>query len=87
MILIREISKALLLFVLIIIGIILYSMEEPVEAKANRIIQNKLSLHDNLTREERDQYMLYLRSLNAETNDSIQYGTIRLPSRSILLSV
>jgi hypothetical protein len=71
MILIREISKALLLFVLIIIGIILYSMEEPVEAKANRIIQNKLSLHDNLTREERDQYMLYLRSLNAETNDSI----------------
>ncbi len=71
MILIREISKALLLFVLIIIGIILYSMEEPVEAKANRIIQNKLSLHDNLTREERDQYMEYLRSLNAETNDSI----------------
>ena len=71
MILIREISKTLLLFVLIIIGIILYSMEEPVEAKANRIIQNKLSLHDNLTREERDQYMLYLRSLNAETNDSI----------------
>ena len=71
MILIREISKTLLLFVLIIIGIILYSIEEPVEAKANRIIQNKLGLHHNLTREERDQYMLYLRSLNAETNDSI----------------
>jgi len=71
MILIREISKTLLLFVLIIIGIIVYSIEEPVEAKANRIIQNKLSLHDNLTREERDEYMLYLRSLNAETNDSI----------------
>ena len=71
MILIREISKTLLLIVLIIIGIILYSIEEPVEAKANRIIQNKLSLHHNLTREERDQYMLYLRSLNAETNASI----------------
>lgn len=71
MILIREIGKTLLLFVLIIIGIVVYSIEEPVEAKANRIIQNKLSLHDNLTREERDQYMEYLRSLNAETNDSI----------------
>jgi len=51
--------------------------EEPIEARANKIIENKLSLHDTFTREERDEYMLYLRSLNAETNDSIY--SIELP--------
>tara|TARA_Y100001972_G_C7604149_1_gene302769 strand:+ start:646 stop:837 length:192 start_codon:yes stop_codon:yes gene_type:complete len=51
--------------------------EEPIEARANKIVEDKLSLHNTLTREERDEYMLYLRSLNAETKDSIY--SIELP--------
>ena len=66
----KETTKLLTIMIVIVFFSLLLS-EEPLEAKANRIIQNKLSLHENLTREERDEYMLYLRSLNAETNDFI----------------
>ena len=66
----KETSKLITIMIVIVFFSLLLS-EEPLEAKANRIIQNKLSLHENLTREERDEYMLYLRSLNAETNDFI----------------
>lgn len=72
----REISKVFILIILIVVLAFILS-DEPLEAKANKLIQDKLSLHENLTREERDQYMLYLRSLNAETNDSIY--SIELP--------
>ena len=72
----KETSKLLTIMIVIVFFSLLLS-EEPLEAKANRIIQNKLSLHENLTREERDEYMLYLRSLNAETTDSIY--SIELP--------
>ncbi len=72
----KETSKLITIMIVIVFFSLLLS-EEPLEAKANRIIQNKLSLHENLTREERDEYMLYLRSLNAETNDSIY--NIELP--------
>ena len=72
----REISKVVILIILIVVLAFILS-DEPLEAKANKLIQDKLSLHENLTREERDQYMLYLRSLNAETNDSIY--SIELP--------
>ena len=72
----KETSKILTIMIVILLFSILLS-EEPVEAKANKIIENKLNLHMNLTREERDEYMLYLRSLNAETNDSIY--SIELP--------
>tara|TARA_R100001015_G_C4505887_1_gene79025 strand:- start:148 stop:381 length:234 start_codon:yes stop_codon:yes gene_type:complete len=66
----KETSKLLSIMIVIVFFSILLS-NEPLEAKANKLIQDKLSLHENLTREERDEYMLYLRSLNAETNDSI----------------
>lgn len=72
----REISKVFILIILIVFLAFILS-DKPLEAKANKLIQDKLSLHENLTREERDQYMLYLRSLNAETNDSIY--SIELP--------
>ena len=72
----KETSKLLTIMIVIVYFSILLS-EEPLEARANKIIENKLSLHENLTREERDEYMLYLRSLNAETTDSIY--NIELP--------
>ena len=72
----KETSKLLTIMIVIVFFSILLS-EEPIEARANKIIENKLSLHDTFTREERDEYMLYLRSLNAETNDSIY--SIELP--------
>ena len=72
----KETSKLITIMIVIVFFSLLLS-EEPLEAKANKLIQDKLSLHENLTREERDEYMLYLRSLNAETNDSIY--NIELP--------
>ena len=72
----KEISKLLTIMIVIVFFSIFLS-EEPIEARANKIIENKLSLHNNLTREERDEYMLYLRSLNTETKDSIY--SIELP--------
>ena len=72
----KETSKLLTIMIVIVFFSILLS-EEPIEARANKIVEEKLSLHNTLTREERDEYMLYLRSLNAETNDSIY--SIELP--------
>ena len=72
----KETSKLLTIMIVIVYFSILLS-EEPIEARANKIVEEKLSLHKTLTREERDEYMLYLRSLNAETTDSIY--NIELP--------
>ena len=72
----KETSKLFAIMIVIVLFSILLS-EEPIEARANKIIEKKLSLHNTLTREERDEYMLYLRSLNAETTNSIY--NIELP--------
>ena len=72
----KETIKLLTIMIVIVFFSILLS-EEPIEARANKIVEEKLSLHNTLTREERDEYMLYLRSLNAETTDSIY--NIELP--------
>ena len=72
----KETTKLLTIMIVIVLCSIFFS-KEPIEARANKIVEEKLSLHNNLTREERDEYMLYLRSLNAETNDSIY--SIELP--------
>ena len=72
----KETSKLLTIMIVIVFFSILLS-EEPIEARANKIVEEKLSSHNALTREERDEYMLYLRSLNAETKDSIY--SIELP--------
>ncbi len=72
----KETSKLLTMMIVIVYFSILLS-EEPIEARANKIVEEKLSLHNTLTREERDEYMLYLRSLNAETTNSIY--NIELP--------
>ena len=66
----KETSK-LLTIIIVIVFFSIFLSEEPLEAKANKIIENKLSLHENLTREERDEYMLYLRSLNGNPTDSL----------------
>ena len=67
----------LLTIMIVILFFSIFLSQEPIEARANKIIENKLSLHNALTREERDEYMLYLRSLNAETTNSIY--NIELP--------
>ena len=72
----KETSKLLTIMIVIVFFSILLS-EEPIEARANKIVEEKLSLHNTLTREERDEYMLYLRSLNTETTNSIY--NIELP--------
>lgn len=72
----KETSKLFTIMIVIVFFSILLS-EEPIEARANKIVEEKLSLHNTLTREERDEYMLYLRSLNAETTNSIY--NIELP--------
>ena len=72
----KEISKLLTMMIVIVLCSIFFS-KEPIEARANKIVEDKLSLGCTLTREERDEYMLYLRSLNAETTDSIY--NIELP--------
>ena len=71
----KETSKLLTIIIVIVLCSILLS-EEPIEVKANKILEQKLYLHA-LTKEERDEYMLYLRSLNVETTDSIY--SIELP--------
>ena len=72
----KETSKLLTIMIVIVFFSIFFS-KEPIEARANKIVEEKLSLHNNLTREERDEYMLYLRSLNAETTNSLY--NIELP--------
>ena len=72
----KETSKLITIMIVIVFFSLLLS-EEPIEARANKIVEEKLSLHNTLTREERDEYMLYLRSLNAETTNSIY--NIELP--------
>ena len=67
----------LLTIMIVILFFSIFLSQEPIEARANKIIENKLNLHNALTREERDEYMLYLRSLNAETTNSIY--NIELP--------
>ena len=72
----KETSKLLTIIIVIVLCTIFFS-KEPIEVKANKILEQKLYLHNTLTREERDEYMLYLRSLNAEPPDSIY--NIELP--------
>ena len=72
----KETSKLLTIIIVILFCSIFFS-KEPIEVKANKILEQKLYLHNTLTREERDEYMLYLRSLNAETTNSIY--NIELP--------
>ena len=59
----KEGLKSLLLMAFILVGVILFK-QEPIEAKARKIQERKGNLSKELTREERDEYMEYLRSLN-----------------------
>ena len=59
----KVILKSLLLLVFILVGVILFE-EEPIEAKARKIQERRGNLRTELTREERDEYMEYLRTLN-----------------------
>ncbi len=58
-----EVFKSLSLIVFILAGVILFKGES-VEAKALKIQERKGNLSKELTREERDEYMKYLRTLN-----------------------
>ena len=58
-----EITKGTSLILFIIIGVIIFS-QDPVEAKARKIQDRKGNLAKELSREERDEYMQYLRTLN-----------------------
>tara|TARA_R100000234_G_C4849576_1_gene114564 strand:- start:234 stop:467 length:234 start_codon:yes stop_codon:yes gene_type:complete len=59
----KEGLKSLLLMVFILAGVILFKGES-IEAKALKIQERKGNLSKELTREERDEYMKYLRTLN-----------------------
>jgi len=59
----KEGLKSLLLIVFILAGVILFKGES-IEAKALKIQERKGNLSKELTREERDEYMKYLRTLN-----------------------
>ena len=59
----KEVLKSLLLIVFILAGVILFKGES-IEAKALKIQERKGNLSKELTREERDEYMKYLRTLN-----------------------
>ena len=58
-----EITKGTSLILFIIIGVIIFN-QDPVEAKARKIQDRKGNLAKELSREERDEYMQYLRTLN-----------------------
>ena len=59
----KEGLKSLLLMAFILVGVILFKGES-IEAKALKIQERKGNLSKELTREERDEYMKYLRTLN-----------------------
>jgi len=61
--LLLEITKGTSLILFIIIGVIIFN-QDPVEAKARKIQDRKGNLAKELSREERDEYMQYLRTLN-----------------------
>ena len=58
-----EFIKITLLFFCVTVGVIFFKTE-PVEAKARKIQDRKGNLAKELSREERDEYMEYLRTLN-----------------------
>ena len=58
-----EITKGTSLILFITIGVIIFD-QDPVEAKARKIQDRKGNLAKELSREERDEYMQYLRTLN-----------------------
>ena len=58
-----EITKGTSLILFIIIGVIIFN-QDPVEAKARKIQDRKGNLAKELSKEERDEYMQYLRTLN-----------------------
>ena len=59
----KEVLKSLLLMAFILVGVILFKVES-IEAKALKVQERKGNLSKELTREERDEYMEYLRTLN-----------------------
>ena len=61
--LLLEFIKVMLLFFCVTVGVIIFKTE-PVEAKARKIQDRKGNLAKELSREERDEYMQYLRTLN-----------------------
>ena len=61
--LLLEFTKVTLLFFCVTVGVIIFKTE-PVEAKARKIQDRKGNLAKELSREERDEYMQYLRTLN-----------------------
>ena len=58
-----EFIKVTLLFFCVTVGVIIFKTE-PVEAKARKIQDRKGNLAKELSREERDEFMQYLRTLN-----------------------
>ena len=77
---IKEVTKVLSL--LLLIGLSMYLIDNfqmtpgKAAAKVREIEEQGLNLTDNLTREERDQYMLYLRELNDYDYENPKADTI-----------
>tara|TARA_R100000995_G_C3450024_1_gene107657 strand:- start:122 stop:367 length:246 start_codon:yes stop_codon:yes gene_type:complete len=66
--LVKELYKTILLIICSGLFVAFFyefnSLDEPTPAKANRIVKEGKNLSQSLTRQERDEYMKYLRALN-----------------------
>tara|TARA_B100001778_G_C18581406_1_gene627617 strand:- start:916 stop:1161 length:246 start_codon:yes stop_codon:yes gene_type:complete len=70
----RETIKVTLLILFIVWSVLVITDPSPARAlhlKVDKIYKEKSSLHKGLTREERDRYMEYLRTVNGYPNDSL----------------
>ncbi len=70
----KETIKVTLLALFIVWSVLVITDPEPARAlhqKVDKIYKEKRSLHKGLTREERNEYMEYLRTVNGYPNDSL----------------
>ena len=77
---IKELFKALVLFMVVLAGLFFWQVfdlsNESIPAKAKRIQKRGGNIRLELTREERDEYMDYLRALSGYTFEGVTNKTI-----------
>ena len=70
----KETIKVTLLLLFVVWSVLVITDPSPASAlqlKVDKIYEEKSNLHKSLTREERDRYMEYLRTVNGYPNDSL----------------
>ena len=69
----KETIKVIILILFMVCSVLVVTDPSPARAlqkKVDKIYKENSNLHRSLTRDERDRYMEYLRSLNDLSNDS-----------------